>query len=419
MTEVAFFDTIAASNSAQFSGTWSSYIYFDSLNIVLSDIGNGLYIVAPDWDAIQNPGPGPDPDPSGCTIVDFDTGGMNAWSKAASSTCSTGSFVSSSPSLVNNGGVTTQLSGAFGGVGSALFTASNSSAGTDDVDQGECVLESPTYPIAVASELSLRYFHGQRDAGDDPGGDYFVLEQSEDNGVTWMSLVNLGDTQQQASWQEATSVIAPSSNVRLRVRVSDGPSAGDLIEAGIDQLSICLMSACFSVDFDAGGMNGWTNSTASTCTTGDFIAGVPTWVTNQGVTTQVAGAFGGSRAALFTANNSSAGMDDVDSGECILESPSYTVVENSQLSLRYFHGQRDTGDDPGGDYFSLEISQDNGMTWSSIVNLGDTQRQASWEQATTAVNAGSQVRLRVRISDGAGSGDLIEAGIDALTICPN
>lgn len=68
MQEVAYFDTIPGSNSAQFSGTWSSYVYFESGNIVVSDIGNGLFVVAPDWEAIENGdgGGGTDPEPAYC-----------------------------------------------------------------------------------------------------------------------------------------------------------------------------------------------------------------------------------------------------------------------------------------------------------------------------------------------------------------
>ncbi len=54
MIEAAYFDTIPGSNSAQFSGTWSNYPYFASGNIVLSDIGTGLFIVKPDWAAIDD-----------------------------------------------------------------------------------------------------------------------------------------------------------------------------------------------------------------------------------------------------------------------------------------------------------------------------------------------------------------------------
>lgn len=52
LTEVAHFDTIPGSDAPSFSGTWSSYVYFPSGNIVMSDIGGGLFVVTPDWAAI-------------------------------------------------------------------------------------------------------------------------------------------------------------------------------------------------------------------------------------------------------------------------------------------------------------------------------------------------------------------------------
>ena len=65
MFEAAYFDTIPGSDAAQFSGTWSNYPYFASGNIVLSDIGTGLFIVKPDWTAIEDEtGPTPPPPPS-------------------------------------------------------------------------------------------------------------------------------------------------------------------------------------------------------------------------------------------------------------------------------------------------------------------------------------------------------------------
>ena len=38
--------------------------------------------------------------------------------------------------------------------------------------------------------------------------------------------------------------------------------------------------------------------------------------------------------------------------------------------------------------------------------------------AGASLPAGSNVRLRVQVSDGSGPGDLIEAGIDDVSICP-
>lgn len=61
LKEVAFFDTYVSNDNANFSGTWSNYPYFDSNNVVISDIGSGLFIVRPVMAEISltsNPCPG-------------------------------------------------------------------------------------------------------------------------------------------------------------------------------------------------------------------------------------------------------------------------------------------------------------------------------------------------------------------------
>ena len=45
MTEVGYFDTFPANDGANFNGVWNVYPYFESGNILISDIGTGLYMV--------------------------------------------------------------------------------------------------------------------------------------------------------------------------------------------------------------------------------------------------------------------------------------------------------------------------------------------------------------------------------------
>ncbi|MEM8487204.1 MAG: choice-of-anchor B family protein [Bacteroidota bacterium] len=45
--EVAFFDTYTSSNNASFNGAWSSYPYFESGNVIVSNIEAGLFILKP------------------------------------------------------------------------------------------------------------------------------------------------------------------------------------------------------------------------------------------------------------------------------------------------------------------------------------------------------------------------------------
>ncbi|MEM7104206.1 MAG: choice-of-anchor B family protein [Bacteroidota bacterium] len=48
LTEVGFFDVYPANDNAAFSGTWSNYPYFESGNIILTSMGDGLFIVRPE-----------------------------------------------------------------------------------------------------------------------------------------------------------------------------------------------------------------------------------------------------------------------------------------------------------------------------------------------------------------------------------
>jgi len=45
LTEVGYFDTYPASDTANFNGAWSTYPYFASGNIIISDIERGLFVV--------------------------------------------------------------------------------------------------------------------------------------------------------------------------------------------------------------------------------------------------------------------------------------------------------------------------------------------------------------------------------------
>ena len=165
-------------------------------------------------------------------------------------------------------------------------------------------------------------------------------------------------------------------------------------------------------DFESG-MGGWT--TAGSCSTGTFTTGTPDEVVNSGVTTQVGGAQSGTSALFTQPNSGGAGSDDVDGGECVATSPAYNVSAASDVSLYYFHGQRDAGDDAN-DGFDLEVSV-NGGSFQSLVSMGDVTSNAAWTLESFTADAGDTLQFQVRASDAAGPGDLVEAGIDNLKIC--
>ncbi len=47
LSEVAYFDIYPANNNASFSGSWSNYPYFPSGNVIISGMGEGLFVVRP------------------------------------------------------------------------------------------------------------------------------------------------------------------------------------------------------------------------------------------------------------------------------------------------------------------------------------------------------------------------------------
>ncbi len=174
-----------------------------------------------------------------CTVDDdFESGTATGWFNDGASTCTTGAYVLNDPTPESSGGVTTQVNGSNSGVFS-IFTATNTTAGNADVDGGNCILGSPTWSVSASSTLSVAHFHGQRDNGDDPGDDFFLLEYSTNGGSSWNTLASNGDSTSNASWSTSTAQIPAGSNVALRVQCSDGSGPGDIVECGIDDVSIC------------------------------------------------------------------------------------------------------------------------------------------------------------------------------------
>ncbi|MCP4654087.1 MAG: hypothetical protein GY856_01580, partial [bacterium] len=339
--------------------------------------------------------------------VDFESG-AGGWTNGAD-TCTTGFFVVGSPDATD-----WQVSG--GNPGDAYYTQPNSGGiGTDDVDGGTCEALSPAVDCSgeAAAAVSLDYYHGQRDAGDD-SGDGFSIEVLSD-GVVVDTMVLVGDVTHNAAWTNVSTVVASPGSLQLRVRATDAASGGDIVEGGIDnvQISPSTVPDCVVDDDFEGGASGWVNDPASTCTTGDYVTGDPTNATSG---YQIVGSHSGV-TSLFTAVNTSAGVNDVDGGNCILGSPSWSVPNASTLSVWYWHGQRDAGDDASGDFFYLEYSTNGGSNWTTLASNGDTTSNPTWLNATAAIPAGSNVQLRVQCSDGPSTGDLVECGIDDFSIC--
>ncbi len=173
---------------------------------------------------------------------DFESG--SDWANDPSHTAAAGAWarIDPNPTGYQPGNDATPDPGVF-----ALITAQNTSEGVDDVDNGVSATRSPVIDLSTVAEaeLDLQWTHGQRDANDDPSGDYFRIDLSTNGGATYpVSLLSRGDQTHAAGWNALSvrldSVAALTSTMRLRVQAADGAANGDVIEAGIDEVRIVV-----------------------------------------------------------------------------------------------------------------------------------------------------------------------------------
>ncbi len=185
----------------------------------------------------------------------------DGWVDGAS-TCTTGTFIRGIPDEVVDGEVTTQPGGAAEGT-FAWFTQNNDGGvGTDDVDGGTCETLSPVVAVGAGNQATVfvDYFHGQRDDGDDEEDGFSIELIDGDTDALLTTLVSIGDVTHNAVWGTVWTQHedAPAS-VRLRVRATDGLSGGDLVEAGVDDVKICidLPGLIFEDGFETGDTAAW------------------------------------------------------------------------------------------------------------------------------------------------------------------
>ncbi|MCH2134315.1 MAG: S8 family serine peptidase [Phycisphaerales bacterium] len=142
-------------------------------------------------------------------------------------------------------------------------------AGDEDVDDGTTILTSPALDASADSallEYDFWYNNGSSCAGADPLNDVFVVEISDDGGLTWLPLETVGPTGSEVSggWINrawlASEIPGVDASNPLRIRFTVGDlNDGSVIEAGVDNVRIgyyyCNEELCPG-DFDNDGVIG-------------------------------------------------------------------------------------------------------------------------------------------------------------------
>ncbi len=135
--------------------------------------------------------------------------------------------------------------------------------------------------------------------------------------------------------------------------------------------------------------------------------------------------FDGSGQCYMTGNGSAGSNTDVDGGDTILTSPAFDVSGNPDATISYARWYDNTGSGtgaaPGADVFTVQISNNNGASWTNLEVVGPTGAGSTGGWVEVELNIASfvtptaQVRLRF-IAEDAGSGSVIEAAVDAISV---
>ena len=131
--------------------------------------------------------------------------------------------------------------------------------GFDDVDNGETTVLSPTFDLSDEESVLLTYYRWYtNNVGDNPSTDQWVVEVSNNNGISWVELENT--TLSNPTWKEQRYILDDyidlTSQIRFRFIAEDAfydgdtGTGGSIVEAGLDDFMIESISPLCSASGD-------------------------------------------------------------------------------------------------------------------------------------------------------------------------
>ena len=116
--------------------------------------------------------------------------------------------------------------------------------GADDVDGGTTSLVSPAFALSGVESPAISFFRWfSNDQGGAPNADIMSIDLSNDDGATWVTAEVVGPAGEESNggWFPSTIVVsdsvAPTDQVRMRVRVSD-LGTGSIVEGALDDVAV-------------------------------------------------------------------------------------------------------------------------------------------------------------------------------------
>lgn len=186
--------------------------------------------------------------------------------------------------------------------------------------------------------------------------------------------------------------------------------------ASLFSAEVGVIGITFDDDFESD--QGWTVSNGGGLTDGAWTRGTPVGGGDRGDPPTDAD---GSGQCYLTDNVD--GNSDVDNGFTTLTSPAMDAANGMSVISYYRWFSNDTGDNPNTDRFIVEVSDDNGGSWTNLETIGPSGPGVSggWIHAQFDLAAiggfalNDQFRIRFTAED-VGAQSVVEAGVDGVEL---
>ncbi len=243
-----------------------------------------------------------------------------------------------------------------------------------------------------------------------------LLHVDRGNGFETIPMTEVSSNVYQADFP--TSSLGTVLQYYVSVQTSSGPIQNNPPTAPTDSYSaISADSQVFVFHDDFEQDLGWT--VATTATTGQWERGVPVGGGDRGDPPTDGD---GSGKCYVTGNTD--GDFDVDNGSTTLTSPVFdgSKGSNEETMISYFRWYNNVaGSNPEQDTFNIEVSNNNGATWSTLEIVGPSgaEVQGGWYYKTFRLSdyimPTSQMKVRYIASD-LDPQSIVEAGVDGVLI---
>ncbi len=129
-------------------------------------------------------------------------------------------------------------------------SAIGAAQGDNDIDNGQTTLTSPLLDLTSYGTVSLHYRRWYtNDTGNNPGEDTWLVQASDDDGASWITLESTMESDR--SWRlmefDLSAYISLTASVRIRFIAADAGN-GSVVEAGVDDVGVLLIGVTDAPD---------------------------------------------------------------------------------------------------------------------------------------------------------------------------